>query len=93
MAGAINFRQKWEHKLSGYKFVWHLAVGKDFFQKDRIWKAARRIVDKSMPGYIQIKAILSNVKRAPMIKALSGDTKRPRNKDMINRVKAVKGLV
>ena len=47
--GTFNYKQTWKHIHSGYQFTWHYNYGdgKNTFQKDRIWKAARYIVSIS----------------------------------------------
>ena len=47
--GTFNYKQTWKHIHSGYQFTWHYNYGdgKNTFQKDRIWKAARYIVSSS----------------------------------------------
>ena len=46
--GEMNYKQQWVHRHSNYKFTWHYKYGKDSFQKDRVWKAARYIVSVSV---------------------------------------------
>ena len=73
-------------------FTWHYVFGKNWFDKSKLWKVARAIVGKALPGYIRIELILKFAK----MKSGSGDGEshhRPRDTDMLYRVMAVAGIV
>ena len=80
---------KTEHKHSEYMFTWHYTFGKQTFDKGKLYKVARAIVTKALPGYKRIAMILKLSK-----KDTGGELgKRPREADMKNQVLAVAGII
>jgi hypothetical protein len=39
-----------EHKLSDYSFEWHCKIGKTDFQTNKLWKAARAVINQEKVG-------------------------------------------
>ena len=48
-----------EHKLSDYSFEWHCKIGKTNVQTNKLWKAARAVINQDKVGSECIKDILS----------------------------------
>jgi hypothetical protein len=88
---SINYKQQWGHKHSSYTWTWHLALGKDYFARDKAWKVARAIISQGLPGSERLKLILKCANKAA---DPSDDVALyPRDIDMIHRVAAVKAIV
>lgn len=85
--GKINYKQIWTHKHSGYNFTWHRKVGKTAFQRDRLYKAARVIINKKSPGYERLTLIMNYGEKSTS--SSDGHSKYPRGVDMVKRVGAV----
>lgn len=90
-AGSINYKQQWGHKRSSYSWLWHRVIGKDYFARDKAWKAARAIINQGLPGSERLKLILKYADKAadPTDEAALY----PRDIDMIHRVAGVKAVV
>lgn len=43
-------KQEWIHKYPSYEFMWQKRVGKEDFEKDLIYKAARKVVGQQRGG-------------------------------------------
>ena len=85
--GKINFKQQWRHKHSEYSFLWHHQLGKSSFQRDRLYKAVRVIINKRDNGHERLSLIMQYSDMPTS--STSEHAKYPRDVDMVNRVLAV----
>lgn len=71
--------------------MWHKVHGKDFFDKGKLYKVARAIIGKGLPGTARLKMILKMSSKA--IDPRGDDGLFPIEEDMPNRVAGVKALI
>jgi hypothetical protein len=64
-------------------------AGKTYFDKSKLWKAARRIVELSKPGAVRLQRILKLGKK----ESGTNNCKANRDVDMVRRVKGVMACV
>ena len=89
--GKPSYKQQFKHSPSGYSFICHRKFGKEAFQSDRYWKAARVIVARQLPGWLRINLIMEYTKMP--INDFGPLSKYPREVDMVNRTYAVAASV
>jgi hypothetical protein len=58
-----SYKQKWKHRHSDYKFIWHSVLGKEVFAPDKLFKASRAIMSQKCLGWERIKFILKHDKK------------------------------
>jgi hypothetical protein len=61
--GETSYKQKWKHRHSDYKFIWHRVLGKEVFAPDKLFKAARAIMSQKCPGWERVEFILKHDKK------------------------------
>ena len=71
--------------------MWHKVHGKDFFDKGKLYKVARAVIGKGLPGTARLKMILKMSSKA--IDPRGDDGLFPIEEDMPNRVAGVKALI
>jgi hypothetical protein len=61
--GETSYKQKWMHRHSGYKFIWHRVLGKEVFAPDKLFKADRAIMSQNCPGWKRVEFTLKHDKK------------------------------
>ena len=85
--GITNFNQSRKHKHSGTKFLWHRQIGKENFQRDRLYKVVRVIINKKSSGHVRLAHIMLYANKAFSI--TDENSKHSRGLDMLNSVYAL----
>ena len=71
--------------------MWHRQYGKEAFERSKLWKAARAIISTKANGHQRLVFIMKYSQKP--LNSSDGNAPRPREKDMIHRVRAVMAMV